>query len=127
MPHPVDVHVGAMVRALRTAQGMSQSKLAELIGVSFPQVQKYEKGTNRISVSTLYMISRVLSVPPGYFFEELPEMEDATPPAPVQLKSARAARLLEEIPEPHLKMRLYGLIKALSSVQRVEDGEHKSH
>ncbi len=127
MPHPVDVHVGAMVRALRTAQGMSQSKLAEMIGVSFPQVQKYEKGTNRISVSTLYMISQVLSVPPGYFFEDLPEMEGGNAPPPVQLKSARAARLLEEIPEPHLKMRLYGLIKALSSVQRMQDGDHQSH
>ncbi len=71
-PHPVDVHVGARVRIRRTLLGMSQTTLGEAIGLTFQQVQKYERGMNRIGSSRLYDLSRVLDVPVEYFFEDMP-------------------------------------------------------
>src|ERR1041384_5108638 len=73
-PNPIDVHVGTRVRLRRTLLGMSQEKLGEAIGLTFQQVQKYERGANRIGASRLYDLSRVLDVPVSYFFEELPDM-----------------------------------------------------
>ena len=67
--NPVDHHVGARVRARRVLLGMSQEKLGDALGVTFQQVQKYEKGANRIGASRLENISRVLEVPPSYFFD----------------------------------------------------------
>ncbi len=69
---PVDVHVGAQLRVRRTLLGMSQTTLGDAIGVTFQQVQKYERGTNRISASRLFDLSAVLDVPVEYFFEEMP-------------------------------------------------------
>jgi transcriptional regulator with XRE-family HTH domain len=72
-PHPVDVHVGHRVRLRRMMMGISQEKLAELAGkITFQQVQKYEKGTNRISASRLVEIAAALDCPVTFFFEELP-------------------------------------------------------
>ena len=71
-PNPVDVHVGGRVRQRRTLLGMSQEKLGESIGLTFQQVQKYERGANRIGASRLFDLSLVLDVPVAYFFEELP-------------------------------------------------------
>jgi len=68
----VDVYVVARLRMRRTMLGMSQSKLGELLGVTFQQIQKYEKGSNRISASRLQHTARVLEVSPGYFFEGAP-------------------------------------------------------
>jgi len=68
----VDVYVGARLRMRRTMLGMSQSRLGELLGVTFQQIQKYEKGSNRISASRLQHTARVLEVSPGYFFEGAP-------------------------------------------------------
>jgi len=70
-PHPVDVHVGARLRQRRAQLGMSQSAIAEAAGISFQQIQKYEKGTNRCSSSMLWNFAQALDVEPGYFFEEL--------------------------------------------------------
>ena len=72
-PNPIDVHVGMRVHIRRTMRGMSQSKLGEALNVTFQQVQKYEKGKNRISASRLYQISQTLDVPISYFFDELPD------------------------------------------------------
>lgn len=71
-PHPIDIHVGGRVRMQRLLVGMTQTQLADTLGLTFQQVQKYEKGTNRISSSKLYEISGVLGVDPGFFFEDLP-------------------------------------------------------
>ncbi len=71
-PNPVDIHVGARVRLRRTMLGMSQTALAEQLGITFQQVQKYEKGTNRMGASRLQQTASVLSVPPGWFFEDAP-------------------------------------------------------
>ena len=65
-PHPVDVHVGQMIRAERIAQGMSQTQFGERIGVAFQQVQKYEKGVNRVSCSTLVKTAAALGVAPEF-------------------------------------------------------------
>jgi len=70
--NPVDMHVGTRVRMRRMLLGMSQEKLGELLGLTFQQVQKYEKGVNRIGASRLYELSKVLDVPVQYFYDEVP-------------------------------------------------------
>ena len=74
-PNPIDKHVGARVRMRRLLVGMSQGKLGEALDVTFQQVQKYEKGANRIGASRLQQLARVLDVPPSYFFEGAPTGE----------------------------------------------------
>ena len=71
-PNPIDIHVGKRVRLRRTLLGMSQEKLGKAINLTFQQVQKYERGTNRIGSSRLYQLSQVLETPVSYFFDELP-------------------------------------------------------
>src|SRR6201993_2349394 len=79
-PNPIDVHVGQRVRQRRTLLGMSQEKLAEAIGLTFQQVQKYERGANRVGSSRLFDLSRVLDVAVSYFFEDMaPGVQDKTP------------------------------------------------
>jgi transcriptional regulator with XRE-family HTH domain len=70
-PNPIDVHVGARIRLRRTLLGISQVALAEAIGLTFQQVQKYEKGVNRVSSSRLYDLAGILDVPLAYFFDEM--------------------------------------------------------
>lgn len=77
VPNPIDRHVGARVRMRRMMVGMSQEKLGEALGLTFQQVQKYEKGTNRISASRLQQISETLSIPLAYFFKGAPVSEGA--------------------------------------------------
>jgi transcriptional regulator with XRE-family HTH domain len=69
-PHPIDVHVGSRVRLRRNMLGLSQEKLGEAIGLTFQQVQKYERGANRIGASRLLELSRVLDVPVSFFFDD---------------------------------------------------------
>lgn len=71
-PNPIDKHVGARVRMRRLMLSMSQEKLGDGLGLTFQQVQKYEKGTNRIGASRLQQISGILGVPPAFFFEGAP-------------------------------------------------------
>jgi transcriptional regulator with XRE-family HTH domain len=71
-PNPIDIHVGSRVRLRRMMLSMSQEKLGEHLGITFQQIQKYEKGTNRIGASRLQHIARVLSVPVAFFFEDAP-------------------------------------------------------
>ena len=72
-PSPIDVHVGGRVRLRRTLLGMSQEKLGDALGLTFQQVQKYERGVNRIGASRLFDLSRVLDVPIGFFFDDMPD------------------------------------------------------
>jgi transcriptional regulator with XRE-family HTH domain len=74
-PNYIDVHVGSRIRMRRQIVSMSQEKLGELLGITFQQVQKYEKGTNRISASRLYYAAKILGVPVQAFFEDLPGVE----------------------------------------------------
>lgn len=71
-PDPIDRHVGSRVRMQRILMKMSQEKLGEALGITFQQVQKYEKGANRIGASRLQQISKTLKVPPSFFFEDAP-------------------------------------------------------
>lgn len=91
---PVDVHVGRRVRARRQTLGVSQVTLAEGIGVTFQQVQKYERGHNRISVSKLYRIAKVLRTPLAYFFEGLADPEAEQECGPIDPSVARSDALL---------------------------------
>lgn len=73
-PNPIDAHVGSRVRLRRMLLGMSQERLGESMGLTFQQVQKYEKGVNRIGASRLFQISKILDVPVQFFFEEAPHI-----------------------------------------------------
>lgn len=92
-PNPIDIHVGARVRMRRFLLGMSQGKLAEQLGVTFQQVQKYEKGMSRISASRLQAIANVFEVPVSFFFENIADHahQDADP-----LSDASDASLLTQ-------------------------------
>ncbi len=79
-PNPIDKHVGSRVRMRRMMLSMSQEKLGDALGLTFQQVQKYEKGTNRIGASRLQQISNILQVPVAFFFEGAPDL--AAPRAP---------------------------------------------
>tara|TARA_B100001939_G_C16945913_1_gene620320 strand:+ start:1337 stop:1759 length:423 start_codon:yes stop_codon:yes gene_type:complete len=74
-PDPVDVHVGSRVRLRRTLLGMSQEKLGNALGLTFQQIQKYERGANRIGSSRLYQLSQILDVPVSFFFDDMDQKE----------------------------------------------------
>ena len=76
-PNPIDKHVGSRVRMRRMMLGMSQEKLGDALGLTFQQVQKYEKGTNRIGASRLQQIAHILQVPVEFFFEGAPNLHGA--------------------------------------------------
>ncbi len=130
-PNPVDVHVGARVRLRRTLLGMSQEKLGDAIGLTFQQVQKYERGANRIGSSRLFDLSRVLDVPIGYFFDDMPAAVASSSPAQARgMAEEPASHVLDpmakretlelvrgyyKIVDPHIRKRLFELTKALGS------------
>lgn len=72
-PSPVDVHVGSRIRLRRTLMGMSQERLGDALGLTFQQVQKYERGVNRVGASRLFDLSRILDVPIGFFYDNMPD------------------------------------------------------
>lgn len=80
-PNLIDVHVGSRVRLRRTMRGMSQEKLGEALGITFQQIQKYEKGTNRIGASRMQQIADALEVPVSFFFEDVPAPTGTAPGA----------------------------------------------
>ena len=120
-PHPVDVHVGARVRQRRTLLGMNQTKLGEALGMSFQQVQKYEKGTNRISASRLFDLSRVLDVPVEYFFDDMPREVAASSPA---RSGGKAKELPGYEPDPMAKRETLELVRAY---YKITDPEIRKH
>ncbi len=77
-PNPIDIHVGSRVRLRRTMQSMSQEKLGDSLGITFQQIQKYEKGANRIGASRLQNIATVLNTPVAFFFEDAPSGDGTT-------------------------------------------------
>lgn len=95
-PHPVDVHVGQRIRERRVLLGLSQETLAGGLGVSFQQVQKYERGTNRISASRLFELAGLLSVPVGYFFENITASPTS---APLRTNGSEKVPPLMKIPD----------------------------
>ena len=88
-PNPVDLHVGGRVRLRRKLIGLSQEQLADALGLTFQQVQKYERGSNRVSASKLYAIARTLGVPVAFFFDGLPDPLDGDQGDETQHRSER--------------------------------------
>jgi len=111
-PNPIDVHVGQRIRQRRTLLGMSQEKLAEAIGLTFQQVQKYERGGNRVSSSRLFDLTRVLDVPISYFFEEMGA--GVADKSPSRLMGVPASKLQKAAPEldPLAKRETLELVRA---------------
>jgi transcriptional regulator with XRE-family HTH domain len=126
-PNPVDRHVGSRVRMRRMMLSMSQEKLGDALGLTFQQVQKYEKGTNRIGASRLQQISNILQVPVAFFFEGAPNlpghaeggMREAPSPAYVSdfLATSDGLALTKafmRIKEPKLRRRIVDLVEEIS-------------
>jgi transcriptional regulator with XRE-family HTH domain len=128
-PNPVDIHVGSRVRYRRMIVGMSQEKLGEKMNLTFQQIQKYEKGTNRIGASRLFQLSKILDVPVGYFFEDA--FANSAPSHAVQglhepeqegylldfLNSREGLdlnRAFAKIHDPKVRRRVIDLVRALS-------------
>lgn len=113
MYHKTDIHIGRRLRERRVSLGMSQSELADKLGVSFQQVQKYESGANRISGSRLWDICNVLDVAVGYFFEGLEgaATEDAKP---LDRQSLELARAVGSIEDENLRSQIVRLVKAFA-------------
>jgi len=106
-PDPIDLHVGARVRQRRTLLGLSQEKLGDRLNLTFQQVQKYERGANRIGASRLYELSRVLDVPVSYFFDDAPE----TGAGPME-GLAEALPSADFDPDPMAKLETLELVRA---------------
>ena len=120
-PDPLDMEVGRRVRALRLNKDMSQEKLAEALGITFQQVQKYENGTNRISAGRLQHIAKILGVPPAVFFSDTKEAHVDVETLFDLLDSAAALRLLRaysRIPTPALKRIVTTLAEELAGPER---------
>ena len=123
MPHKVDVHVGQRIRQRRWLTGMTQQRLAELVGIKFQQIQKYETGANRVSASRLWDIAFALNVDVSHFFEgleaEKPQPEKALDNIPADLSGDKEAmhliRSYYAIPE-NQRRRLFELARVLSDV-----------
>ena len=102
-PNPIDVHVGSRVRLQRMLLSMSQEKLGEQLGLTFQQVQKYEKGVNRIGASRLFDLSRVLGVPVSFFYDEAPGSEVGPRDWSAQLSELSPAESLPTLAEVEAK------------------------
>ena len=110
-PHPVDIHVGSRVRMRRTLLGMSQEKLGDALALTFQQVQKYERGANRVGASRLFEISQILDVPISFFFEEMaPETAALTPHSVDASGTAGGPAVFE--PDPLAKRETLELVRA---------------
>ena len=118
-PDPLDVAIGARVRARRRMLGMSQTALGEELGVTFQQIQKYERGINRISGSTLVRLGRVLAVPAGSLLGDDEKAEDA-PPWAYLMKSGVAETIdaLASVKSPQIRRAIVALARALAEHER---------
>ena len=126
-PNPIDRHVGSRVRMRRVLIGMSQEKLGDALGLTFQQVQKYEKGTNRIGASRLQQMSAVLTVPVSFFFDGAPGSEGAAIDMVEQRSSAFVVDFLStseglqlnkafvRIKDPRVRRRVVDLVSSLSA------------
>lgn len=126
-PNPIDKHVGARVRMRRMMLSMSQEKLGDALGLTFQQIQKYEKGTNRIGASRLQHISGILQVPPAFFFEGAPNadggkasgMSEAPSPAYVSDFLATSdglalVKAFQRIKKPKLRRKIVDLVQQMA-------------
>jgi transcriptional regulator with XRE-family HTH domain len=132
-PSPIDVHVGSRIRLRRTLLGMSQERLGEALGLTFQQVQKYERGVNRVGASRLFDLSRVLDVPISFFFDDMPESlassygspgsrrpgafpevrDGVTDDALNRRETLELVRAYYRITDPAVRKRVFDLIKSM--------------
>jgi len=115
-PHAIDLHVGERIRTRRMLLGMGQEKLAQSIGVTFQQVQKYEKGYNRVSASRLYEIANVLGVAVAFFFEGAPQANTTGDPMH-ETKNIKVVHLFNQL-KPHTQEHVVALMKAIATGDR---------
>lgn len=118
-PNPIDAHVGARLRLRRLTLGLSQEKLGRQLGLTFQQVQKYERGANRIGASRLYAIAQILEAPIAYFFEGLDELETTNPDERIEamLSSPEAVELnrsFARIRDQATRRRLADLVRSVA-------------
>ena len=129
-PDPVDIHVGGRVRLRRTLLGMSQEKLGGALGLTFQQVQKYERGANRIGSSRLYHLSHILDVPVSFFFDDMPVeaagggFAEGGQQVYDQEKLSRRetlelVRAYYQIEDPEVRKRMFELVKAIAGERYV--------
>ncbi|MCX7338676.1 MAG: helix-turn-helix domain-containing protein [Alphaproteobacteria bacterium] len=132
-PYPIDVCIGSRVKLRRSLLGLTQERLAESLGLTFQQVQKYESGTNKIGASRLFQMSQILQVPIEYFFEDILESDSA----PGGLREANQApykapnlitpmtiemiRHFTAIQDESVKKQLLSLVKALAKAHKGMD------
>jgi transcriptional regulator with XRE-family HTH domain len=128
IPSPVDIHVGSRVRLQRTLLGLSQEKLGEAVGLTFQQIQKYERGANRIGASRLHEFSQILDVPVSFFFDGLDKLSAKLPSLKHRLngknpdqedflqkrETLELVRAYYQIPDTLVRKRLFETIKALA-------------
>jgi len=127
-PDPIDVHVGSRVRLRRTLLGMSQEKLGDALGLTFQQIQKYERGANRIGSSRLFKLSQILDVPVSFFFDDMPtDVEHANrglaeaPAEPFEADQLSKRETLElvrayyRIGDAKVRKRVFELVKAVAA------------
>jgi transcriptional regulator with XRE-family HTH domain len=132
-PNPIDVHVGSRIRLRRTLLGISQERLADAVGLTFQQVQKYEKGANRVSSSRLVDLANALDVAVPYFFDEMSAGVSAQTPSELMRTKQRPAidqeqdplakretlefvRAYYKIEDPAVRKRVFELTKALAKI-----------
>jgi transcriptional regulator with XRE-family HTH domain len=122
-PNDVDAHVGARLRQRRMLLGISQEQLAEMLGLTFQQVQKYERGTNRVSASRLFQLARALDTPITWFFEDIesdraareksaPSGEEGDPMS--RRETLELVRVYSRIDDRKVRKKLYEMAKALA-------------
>jgi len=127
-PNPVDVHVGSRVRLRRTLLGMSQEKLGKAVSLTFQQIQKYERGANRIGSSRLYQLANILDVPVSFFFDGVEErlaregngvqegqQEAYESDQLSRRETLELVRAYYRITDPAVRKKIFDLVKAVSS------------
>ncbi|MBV8096081.1 MAG: helix-turn-helix transcriptional regulator [Acetobacteraceae bacterium] len=113
-PNPVDVHVGSRIKIRREFLGFSQEHLAERLGIAYQQVQKYERGVNRISASRLLALSQVLDVPISFFFDDMPDNPLRTEDRLDHWEPLELARAYWRISDSGVRHRVLELIKSMA-------------
>ena len=124
--HPVDRHVGLRIRMRRKELGVSQERLAEALGLTFQQVQKYERAANRVSASKLFEIARALNTSVAYFYEGLSQADELGPPATSNLdgqaflltpEGAELAALFPKLGRARVRRKVVELVRALAEAE----------
>lgn len=127
-PNPIDVHVGNRIRLRRTLLGLSQDKLASMLGLTFQQVQKYERGMNRVGASRLWDISKVLEVPINFFYEDMDKDVANQSPRMFNISDAEVDFLEEEetvySDDPMQRKETIELVKAYYKIANRKAAKH---